>query len=112
MIVDRNNGANHGEIVSEQDRVYIKDTYNQRIERKPFSDVKITDSFYKKIEPVYMNLESTKLHQEKNTTTKKILRYLFKAPIIAMFVGFVVGFIEPIRTWLLRTDTAVYVIIS
>lgn len=111
MIVDKNNGGNHGEVVSEQDRLYIKDTYDKRIEGKPSSDVKITDSFYKKIEPVYMNLESTKVHTQKNTTARKVLYALFRAPIIAMFVGFVVGFITPIRTWVLRTDTAVFVIL-
>jgi len=57
-----------------------------------------------------MNLESTKINNQKNTTVKMVLYSLFRAPIIAMFVGFVVGFIEPIRTWVLRTDTAVFVI--
>ena len=79
------------------------------MEGKPSEDVKITDSFYKKIEPVYMNLESTKVAAAKRSLTKRILYSLFRAPIIAMFTGFVVGFITPIKSWLLRTDTAVYV---
>jgi len=111
VIVDKNSNSNHDEVISEQERLTIKVTFDKRIEGKPSSEVKITDSFYNKIEPAYMNLESTKVLNVKNTTAKKLLYAFFRPPIIAMFVGFVVGFITPIRTWLLRTDTSVFVIL-
>lgn len=102
-------GNNNGEQVNEQDKILIKEVYDERLEGKPSSQVKITDSFYKKIEPVYMNLESTKISNKKNSVARKVVYSLFRAPIIAMFTGFVVGFITPIRTWVLRTDSAVFV---
>jgi len=108
--IEKNDAHNNHEILSENDRLNIKEAYDQKVEGKPSSEVKITNSFFNKIEPVYMNLESTKVSNQKRTLTKKILYSLFRAPIIAMFTGFVVGFITPIRTWILRTDTAVFVI--
>jgi len=100
----------NGEKLNEQNKIFIKEIYDTRLEGKSLSEVKITNSFYNKIEPVYSNLESIKISNRKNTITKRVLYSLFRAPIIAMFTGFVVGFIPQIRTWVLRTDTAVFVI--
>jgi len=97
------------EMLSENDRRNIKEIYDLRVEGKSSSEIRITNSFVNKIEPVYMNLESTKASNQKTSFMKKLLYSLFRSPIIAMFTGFVVGFITPIRTWLLRTDTAVFV---
>lgn len=66
-----------------------------------------SQSFYKKIS------QFSKAKFFKNEELwKEIVYIMMRPPIIALFIGFVVGFIRVIRLWLFDTTTPVYVITS
>lgn len=62
--------------------------------------------FFNKIVPYYKSHHKL----EKHPFWRRLLYILLKAPLIAMFTGFIVGFITPIKEWIFYKDGAQYVI--
>ena len=97
------------EVVTEKDRLQIRETYERHTNRNNNNQIKVTNSFVHELEPIYQKIKNTKDEELKKSTFRRVVYFFFRPPLIAMFVGFVAGFITPLRTWLLRTDNSVYV---
>jgi predicted permease len=80
--------------LSEEDRIQIKTAYEANKE-------KISEDFLNKVLPFV----SSKVRTWKYKTTYVMLR----PPVIAMFTGFIVGFITPIRAGFFDTKSTVFV---
>lgn len=79
--------------------------YKDHQKGKTSNTLYATSSFFNKIFPYYKD------HHKLTTKPawKKLLYILLKAPLIAMFTGFVVGFITVIKEWIFYKDGAQFV---
>ena len=99
-ILDKKQTHNNGEkeiILTIFNEYKIKDTQGK------FFEIYANSSFYNKISP-YQQFAFSSYDKK----WKEILYILFQSPLIALFTGFVVGFIRVIRVWIFDTTTPVY----
>jgi predicted permease len=89
----------HGKIKAEKiDEV--KGIYSNYVKTED-KILKATGSFYDKVMPFY--------DEEKKVWWREMIYVLMRPPLIAMFTGFIVGFITPVQTWIFNTNSAVFV---
>lgn len=89
-----------GKVIPEK-KEEMKEIYSNYITTSDKKTLKVTPEFYNK---------ASKFFNEDNKSWWREIIYIFmRPPLIAMFTGFIVGFISPVQTWIFNTTTAVYV---
>lgn len=83
--------------------IKIFNEYKIKDNKSNIFEVYANSAFYSKITP-YQKFAFSSYDKQ----WKEILYILFQSPLIALFTGFVVGFIRVIRVWIFDTTTPVY----
>ena len=89
----------HGKIKAEK-MDEVKGIYSNYVKAED-KTLKATSSFYDKVMPFYS--------EDKQVWWREMIYVIMRPPLIAMFTGFIVGFITPLQTWIFNTSSAVYV---
>jgi predicted permease len=113
-----NNNNNQLEIIEEnsermtlnnEQKNELKNIFNEyKIEEEGSDDIKhipinANEEFFKKI----TKYQKIKFFKSDNLF-KEIIKIFIRSPLIALFVGFIVGFIRVLREWIYDTTTPVY----
>jgi predicted permease len=93
--------ANSNGKVNSEKKEQLKEVYTNYIKNGDDKTVKVTPEFYDIVSPFY--------HEDNKPWWREMIYVLMRPPLIAMFTGFIVGFITPIQSWIFNTTTAVYV---
>lgn len=86
----------------------VIDEYRRPGEEKNVNNYHATNSFYKKVKDLQLR-KGDEIEKVITPRWKEMLYVLLRPPLIAMFTGFIVGFITPIKNWIFDTTTVIYV---